>query len=83
MSPSVVPARLFHPGGDRTDAETRQTRAMANPITVIALLRGVNVGGHNKLPMARLRSIAADAGFSDVRTYIQSGNLVGLSLIHI
>jgi len=50
---------------------------MANPITVIALLRGVNVGGHNKLPMAQLRSIAADAGFADVRTYIQSGNLVG------
>jgi uncharacterized protein (DUF1697 family) len=54
---------------------------MANPITVIALLRGVNVGGHNKLPMAQLRSIAADAGFADVRTYIQSGNLVGTTAL--
>jgi uncharacterized protein (DUF1697 family) len=53
---------------------------MANPITVIALLRGVNVGGHNKLPMAQLRSLAADAGFSDVRTHIQSGNLVGTTM---
>ena len=44
--------------------------------TVIALLRGINVGGHNKLPMAQLRDIAADVGFIDVRTYIQSGNLV-------
>lgn len=44
--------------------------------TVIALLRGINVGGHNKLPMAQLREIAADVGFIDVRTYIQSGNLV-------
>lgn len=44
--------------------------------TIIALLRGVNVGGHNKLPMAQLREIAADAGFTEVRTYIQSGNLV-------
>ena len=44
--------------------------------TVIALLRGINVGGHNKLPMAQLRDIAADVGFIDARTYIQSGNLV-------
>ena len=49
---------------------------MTNPNTVIALLRGLNVGGHNKLPMAQLREIAADVGFTDVRTYIQSGNLV-------
>jgi uncharacterized protein (DUF1697 family) len=48
---------------------------MTNP-TVIALLRGVNVGGHNKLPMAQLREIAAEAGLTEVRTYIQSGNLV-------
>ncbi|HYN33866.1 MAG TPA: DUF1697 domain-containing protein [Ilumatobacteraceae bacterium] len=44
--------------------------------TVITLLRGINVGGHNKLPMATLREIAAGVGFVDVRTYIQSGNLV-------
>jgi uncharacterized protein (DUF1697 family) len=45
----------------------------------IALLRGINVGGHNKLPMADLRSIAADSGLTDVATYIQSGNVVGVS----
>ncbi len=44
--------------------------------TVVALLRGVNVGGHNKLPMARLRELASAVGFTEVRTYIQSGNLV-------
>lgn len=44
--------------------------------TLIALLRAVNVGGTGKLPMAELRSIAKAAGFTDVRTYIQSGNLV-------
>jgi uncharacterized protein (DUF1697 family) len=54
---------------------------MANPTTVVALLRGVNVGGHNTLPMAQLRSIAADAGFCDVRTYIQSGNLVATTTL--
>lgn len=44
--------------------------------TLIALLRAVNVGGTGKLPMAALRAMAEDAGFADVRTYIQSGNLL-------
>ena len=42
---------------------------------LIALLRAVNVGGR-KLPMAELRSLAAELGWSDVETYIQSGNMV-------
>uniref|UniRef100_UPI0011789D76 DUF1697 domain-containing protein n=1 Tax=Brachyspira hyodysenteriae TaxID=159 RepID=UPI0011789D76 len=42
----------------------------------IALLRGVNVGGHRKLPMARLREVVADLGHRDVATYVQSGNVV-------
>lgn len=41
----------------------------------IALLRGVNVGGHNRLPMADLRARLTAAGFADVETYIQSGNI--------
>ena len=40
------------------------------------LLRGVNVGGHNKVPMGRLRELAVEAGYADVSTYVQSGNLV-------
>jgi uncharacterized protein (DUF1697 family) len=40
------------------------------------LLRAVNVGGHNKVPMPWLRDAATDAGFTDVATYVQSGNLV-------
>ena len=42
----------------------------------IALLRGINVGGHNKLPMKNLAAMFGEAGCSDVRTYIQSGNVV-------
>lgn len=42
----------------------------------VALLRGVNVGGANRLPMARLREVAQELGWADVATYIQSGNLV-------
>ncbi len=44
--------------------------------TYIALLRGVNVGGKNKLPMQELRAALLGGGFSDVATYIQSGNVV-------
>lgn len=43
--------------------------------TVVALLRGVNVGGR-KLPMAELRELVESLGYDDVRTYIQSGNLL-------
>lgn len=46
------------------------------PKTWIALLRGINVGGHNILPMAELREGLESLGFQDVRTYIQSGNVV-------
>jgi uncharacterized protein (DUF1697 family) len=40
------------------------------------LLRAVNVGGRNKVPMARLRELAEGLGYTDVSTYLQSGNLV-------
>jgi uncharacterized protein (DUF1697 family) len=43
---------------------------------LVALLRGINVGGHRKVPMARLREVLEAAGFEDVRTYVQSGNVV-------
>jgi uncharacterized protein (DUF1697 family) len=43
---------------------------------IAALLRGVNVGGANKIPMARLRELVAALGFLDVATHLQSGNVV-------
>jgi len=42
----------------------------------VALLRAINVGGRNKLPMADLRALFEEAGCTDVRTYIQSGNVI-------
>jgi uncharacterized protein (DUF1697 family) len=42
----------------------------------IALLRGINVGGGNKVPMADLRALAEDLGWNDVATYVASGNVV-------
>ena len=44
--------------------------------TYVALLRAVNVGGTGKLPMSELRAMCVSAGFSNVRTYIASGNVV-------
>jgi uncharacterized protein (DUF1697 family) len=42
----------------------------------VALLRGVNVGGRNRLPMADLSALFEEAGGREVRTHLQSGNVV-------
>jgi uncharacterized protein (DUF1697 family) len=44
--------------------------------TMVALLRSVNVGGRNRVPMAELRTVAEALGFDGVETYLHSGNLV-------
>jgi uncharacterized protein (DUF1697 family) len=44
--------------------------------TYIALLRGINVGGRNPVPMAALREACETLGWENVRTYIQSGNVL-------
>ncbi len=45
-------------------------------VTYVALLRGINVGGKHRLPMQQLTEIFADAKCADIRTYIQSGNVI-------
>ncbi|MEM9383435.1 MAG: DUF1697 domain-containing protein [Pseudomonadota bacterium] len=47
----------------------------------VALLRGVNVGGHDQLPMAELRAALAALPLRQVGTYIQSGNVVFVSAL--
>jgi uncharacterized protein (DUF1697 family) len=44
--------------------------------THVALLRGINVGGNNKVPMADLRDVVTSLGHTGVSTYIQSGNVL-------
>ena len=44
--------------------------------THVALLRGINVGGRNKVPMADLRQVVTSLGHTEVTTYIQSGNVL-------
>jgi uncharacterized protein (DUF1697 family) len=47
--------------------------------TYAILLRGVTPTGRNRVPMAELRAALTDAGLGDVRTYIQSGNVIAKS----
>ena len=42
----------------------------------IVFLRGINLGSRNRIAMAELRDVLGDAGFDDIRTYLQSGNVV-------
>ena len=49
-------------------------RTMTN--TYIVLMRGINVGGKNKVPMAGLRACLQERGYSNVTTYIASGNVI-------
>jgi len=44
--------------------------------TYLVLLRGINVGGKNKLPMVRLREVLGELGYTNVSTYIASGNVI-------
>jgi uncharacterized protein (DUF1697 family) len=44
--------------------------------TYICFLRGVNVGGKGKVPMAELKTVLEDLGFKNVKTVLQSGNVV-------
>lgn len=46
------------------------------PRSHLALLRGINVGGAHKVPMAELRAMAGRLGWTDVATHVNSGNLV-------
>ncbi|HIE91702.1 MAG TPA: DUF1697 domain-containing protein [Acidobacteria bacterium] len=55
---------------------TRQGRSRSGSGTHVALLRAINVGGRNRLPMARLVGMFDEVGCQRVRTYIQSGNVV-------
>lgn len=44
--------------------------------TYISILRGINVGGHQKVPMKELKLLIENIGYQNVATYIQSGNVV-------
>ena len=49
---------------------------MSSSRTHIALLRGINVGGRNKIPMKALKSVCEDLSWKAIRTHLQTGNIV-------
>jgi uncharacterized protein (DUF1697 family) len=51
-------------------------RLPARPTTLIALLRAINLGARNRVPMSELRALFADLGYERVKTHLQSGNVV-------
>src|SRR5438034_8305362 len=57
-------------------AARRAAAGTAPAMRWVALLRAVNLGARNKVPMAELRKQLEEAGYGDVRTYIASGNVL-------
>src|SRR5690242_12184094 len=51
-------------------------RGSISTMTVISMLRAVNLASHNRISMEALRAIYEELGFREVRTYVQSGNVV-------
>ena len=51
-------------------------------MTYVALLRGINVGGNNKVDMKELKKVFEGAGMSSVKTYINSGNIIFADNFH-
>ena len=51
--------------------------------TYISILRGINVGGHNKVDMAGLKTMYQELGFKEIISYIQSGNIIFQSDPHL
>jgi uncharacterized protein (DUF1697 family) len=62
--------------GHSIAAANPSTEKGASLPTYIALLRGINLGGHKKVSMADLRTLFAGLGAEEVATYLQSGNVV-------
>jgi uncharacterized protein (DUF1697 family) len=61
---------------DAAGSSIRNDSNVSSDGAYVALLRGINVGGKNMLPMKDLVGLCTDAGCGEVKSYIQSGNLV-------
>ncbi len=57
-------------------SQTKTSSASIVSMKSAILLRGINVGGHNKVPMAQLKQALAAAGYPDAVSYLNSGNIV-------
>ena len=69
VAESAISSPMPHDSGRPLDED-------GDVATYVAFLRGVNLGPNNKISMPELRAMAEDLGFTDVATYINSGNLI-------
>jgi uncharacterized protein (DUF1697 family) len=69
-------AQVLTPRSQPLGAAGQPVYPAAVDTTWLALLRGINVGGRNRILMADLRTCFEDSGYTGVRTFIQSGNVV-------
>jgi len=63
-------------GDAHLDARSHHCLNPGMPSTHLALLRGINVGGHHKVPIVELRALFEQLAYTDVATYVQSGNVL-------
>jgi uncharacterized protein (DUF1697 family) len=70
------PSSISRDGGASLPVQNKMKDSSRTPCTYIALLRGINLGGHKIVKMDQLRKTFEELGFADVKTYIQSGNVV-------
>ena len=79
LAPDYIPSVGQGPRADRQRPRRARVRTAGFPAAVtryVVLLRGINVGGKNPVPMARLREVLGELGYEDVVTYIASGNVI-------
>jgi len=67
---------MFHKKLKKINIQNWIIQLPKNTMQYVALLRGINVGGNNKIEMKKLKTVFEEAGLHDVTTYINSGNIV-------
>jgi uncharacterized protein (DUF1697 family) len=67
---------MLAPTASGPHAEARKLNMETTMTSYLILMRGINVGGKNKVPMAKLKLVLEEHGFNNVITYIQSGNAI-------
>ena len=75
--PDTRPERSSNDEGGGHELRVAHAATILRPVpTYVSLLRGINVSGRNRLPMADLRALYERLGHDQVTTYVQSGNVV-------
>lgn len=76
LSLSDQGATVEHRESSKPSAELGECMHQQEETTFLAFFRGVNVGSHNRLPMAELRTLLFGLGYESVQTHLQSGNAI-------